>query len=808
MTVRKEVTFLTNLTPDIYASYESLTGESIGWREKEGWKFSNTVVLEIDSENVNYGITRTFSVKPVSNSVRIEWHGIGDEPAREFDPQYKRIGATFNARFEEESTPNISNQRFEQSFSTGSCTWGGGASEAAVLNSYTAKSSGVDQLLAKFYPSSTFTLYISFYCEEYSYTSEEYQTNFQTSIPITFSIASTTQISELSPSINIPSDVINEIVTVDHDTISNYAWYKAFEQFPGFENLPDGWPLVIRVPVKYPVGAKAKESWVETVGDSTLSSMYIGITYTGLESSPSAKIQSSNPFIQNESDDWSTTSFLFDSNTTEHQTSTNVYIYLFARDSRNQLGKTLIQSLNPEIYKTPTIESFTASRAISNTELSDEGTHPLLTASWTVWAPMGQTPYGSTKLDIKKNGVIIDTEYNVLDQASPTIFENIIIPIEEGRVFDLVVYDAFKSSASTSTYIDSVYCTMDFLAGGKGITFGGLALKEGFVNRMESSFEAPVSISHVDETDGSLDPMWIFDTATKSTKIHGTVEASKSDGSSAWKWDRASGNLHTMSNMYFKNPDMTKNGFIWDAVNYTAYLQTVMNVSNTGFIKASHAGYSWFNGTKYAPFQAITAHRGNTDSLWPSFSIKSTNGVWTIGTLGDILEIYYMPDTAVDGDNPRKRISFRPDWGSTQKVLANSIALDNVELWKVLYPVGAVYLSFSSTSPASLFGGTWTQITGRFLRMDNGTGTGGSDTHTHTPGSGWGNYFAISTDKYAYYRYSAGASWTSNYWGGPFSSVGGSGNKSQNSFLVSYGSVASSSNVPAYQNVYAWRRTA
>ena len=32
-----------------------------------------------------------------------------------------------------------------------------------------------------------------------------------------------------------------------------------------------------------------------------------------------------------------------------------------------------------------------------------------------------------------------------------------------------------------------------------------------------------------------------------------------------------------------------------------------------------------------------------------------------------------------------------------------------------IYPVGAIYMSVSSTSPASLFGGTWEQIQNRFL---------------------------------------------------------------------------------------------
>ena len=58
-----------------------------------------------------------------------------------------------------------------------------------------------------------------------------------------------------------------------------------------------------------------------------------------------------------------------------------------------------------------------------------------------------------------------------------------------------------------------------------------------------------------------------------------------------------------------------------------------------------------------------------------------------------------------------------------------------------IYPVGSIYISASATSPASLFGGTWEQIEGRFLLAcgDNGDGwnyspgsTGGEPTHKLT----------------------------------------------------------------------------
>ena len=52
------------------------------------------------------------------------------------------------------------------------------------------------------------------------------------------------------------------------------------------------------------------------------------------------------------------------------------------------------------------------------------------------------------------------------------------------------------------------------------------------------------------------------------------------------------------------------------------------------------------------------------------------------------------------------------------------------------YPVGSIYISTNSTSPATLFGGTWRQIQGRFLLAADNTykagSTGGEATHTLT----------------------------------------------------------------------------
>ena len=54
-----------------------------------------------------------------------------------------------------------------------------------------------------------------------------------------------------------------------------------------------------------------------------------------------------------------------------------------------------------------------------------------------------------------------------------------------------------------------------------------------------------------------------------------------------------------------------------------------------------------------------------------------------------------------------------------------------------MYPVGSIYLSVNSTSPATLFGGEWEQIEDRFLLACGSTykngATGGASSASYTP---------------------------------------------------------------------------
>ena len=115
------------------------------------------------------------------------------------------------------------------------------------------------------------------------------------------------------------------------------------------------------------------------------------------------------------------------------------------------------------------------------------------------------------------------------------------------------------------------------------------------------------------------------------------------------------------------------------------------------------------------------------------------------------------------------------------------------------YPIGAVYTSYVNTSPASMFGGTWTQITNNFLYAytTSSTTSKGSTTHTltvaempsHTHSFDYNNSGTSSSGNKVDCYQNAGTSTTTLY----TSYTGGGG---------------AHENMPPYLAVYMWRRTA
>ena len=132
------------------------------------------------------------------------------------------------------------------------------------------------------------------------------------------------------------------------------------------------------------------------------------------------------------------------------------------------------------------------------------------------------------------------------------------------------------------------------------------------------------------------------------------------------------------------------------------------------------------------------------------------------------------------------------DGGSWKSALLNS------------YPVGAIYMSSSSTSPANLFGGTWEQIKDAHFWQPNTSygNTGGESTHTlsasEMPSHSHpiGKCVTIESGSYdvntLYYVY---RDWGKAAWITATTNTG------------SNGSGKAHNNTPLYRTCFCWRRT-
>ena len=142
---------------------------------------------------------------------------------------------------------------------------------------------------------------------------------------------------------------------------------------------------------------------------------------------------------------------------------------------------------------------------------------------------------------------------------------------------------------------------------------------------------------------------------------------------------------------------------------------------------------------------------------------------------------------------------------STQNDRLTAIEKSIQNLNNKIYPIGSIYISVNSTSPATLFGGTWEQLKDRFLLSAGNTykagTTGGEANHTLTVdempshshstdrNAGWpspnagSDGWSINYNNYETYPYATWHEGTDN--------TGGS---------------QAHNNMPPYLTVYMWKR--
>ena len=132
----------------------------------------------------------------------------------------------------------------------------------------------------------------------------------------------------------------------------------------------------------------------------------------------------------------------------------------------------------------------------------------------------------------------------------------------------------------------------------------------------------------------------------------------------------------------------------------------------------------------------------------------------------------------------------------------SALNADLAKQWEKIYPVGSIYISANSTSPAELFGGTWKQIKDRFLLAAGDTykagSTGGESSHTltvdempkhsHIVPTANANFVGQGVNNFGEYH-------GGNKWDASISTQEAGGSQPHN-------------NMPPYLAVHMWKRTA
>ena len=186
------------------------------------------------------------------------------------------------------------------------------------------------------------------------------------------------------------------------------------------------------------------------------------------------------------------------------------------------------------------------------------------------------------------------------------------------------------------------------------------------------------------------------------------------------------------------------------------------------------------------------------------------------GTFGE-MDVDFVVDTVLSkaSDNAIANSTVAAKFEETDNsISANSANIISIQqainvMWSTIYPVGSIYISAASTSPATLFGGTWEQIKDTFLLAAGDTytagATGGEATHTltvsempkHTIKPNSGTLIA-NTEK-------GNSALTS---GSAMASAGYLWSKGIETPSIEVGGGQPHNNMPPYLAVYVWKRTA
>ena len=219
--------------------------------------------------------------------------------------------------------------------------------------------------------------------------------------------------------------------------------------------------------------------------------------------------------------------------------------------------------------------------------------------------------------------------------------------------------------------------------------------------------------------------------------------------------------------------------------------------------------------------------QGGSYGSWTTVSATKSNNTYnataTISGL-NYQTTYVFQARAVDKlatintDEQARRTTPIFDWSKNDFNVNGTLKVNNTNIFDLIYPVGSFYISAKSTNPATLFGGTWEQIQGRFLLGRSSSypvgSMGGEATHTLTESEMPSHNGHLSSGIAGGAPYEKG-----NYKGflnsdkmTPYSDIGRGWNvyagNEMHPASEAVGGGQAHNNMPPYLSVYIWKRTA
>lgn len=197
-------------------------------------------------------------------------------------------------------------------------------------------------------------------------------------------------------------------------------------------------------------------------------------------------------------------------NTTSPTNSSGKIVYtIVLTDSRNiRQSVNKIFTVNP--YNSPEVKSVTANRCLADGTLDEDGEYILLKATYAADNRQANqiTSILGAIID-KATGTTLDVNHPLTLKVNSTT--DSLIQAESTDIIGAGEIDITKEYTVSASIFDKPgslnhkwtsktaniyrsYCTMDFLAGGKGIAFGTMASKEGFECNMDADFNNTVNV--------------------------------------------------------------------------------------------------------------------------------------------------------------------------------------------------------------------------------------------------------------------------------------------------------------------------